>query len=387
MAEEIQEAVQIIRVGYDGIEIAMKLGGASIGQIKKMVEFLAALMDREKAMGKTDMRKLLIKGGDLQVLQFATEDQKQVEKLAKKYGILYSVLPDINKKDGMGEIIFHTEAVPRVNMMLQKLKSGRLATFDDYLKNGDGKEMDKILSFLKKQKQGNDRLFTEEAARTGELLEGLMEKVGIYASSKKDVSVEEIRKNFSISQKQAEETIGKLEKIGMLSHADQGQHQVLMDQGAFLKRIHSYQELAGRMKAATAKENNLVDITLSKKLVAEETSHALKARIPGTWGGQEQYLWLPKTQVMEIHNGKTLLAFLDCNKEYKLYSAENKAVGTMKGSILYEKHFDKVAESVRKRYAEAEKKPEAKAQKKQKETAETEKKPMPKKKPAKQKKR
>lgn len=30
MAEEIQEAVQIIRVGYDGIEIAMKLGGASI---------------------------------------------------------------------------------------------------------------------------------------------------------------------------------------------------------------------------------------------------------------------------------------------------------------------------------------------------------------------
>lgn len=216
MAEEIQEAVQIIRVGYDGIEIAMKLGGASLEQIKEAIEFLAAVMDHEKAMGKTDMRRLLMKGGDLQVLQFATEDQKQVEKLAKKYGILYSVLPDINKKDGMGEIIFHTEAVPRVNMMLQKLKSGRLATFDDYLKNGDGKEMDKILSFLKKQKQGNGRLRTGEAARTGELLEGLMEKVGMYVSSKKDVSVEEIRKNFDISQKQAEEAVGKLEKIGVL---------------------------------------------------------------------------------------------------------------------------------------------------------------------------
>lgn len=28
MAEEIQEAVQIIRVGYDGIEIAMKYAAA-----------------------------------------------------------------------------------------------------------------------------------------------------------------------------------------------------------------------------------------------------------------------------------------------------------------------------------------------------------------------
>ena len=39
MAEEIQEAVQIIRVGYDGIEIAMKLGGASIEQIKNLQGF------------------------------------------------------------------------------------------------------------------------------------------------------------------------------------------------------------------------------------------------------------------------------------------------------------------------------------------------------------
>ena len=30
MAEEIQEAVQIIRVAYDGIEIAMKVGSGGI---------------------------------------------------------------------------------------------------------------------------------------------------------------------------------------------------------------------------------------------------------------------------------------------------------------------------------------------------------------------
>ena len=85
----------------------------------------------------------------------------------------------------MSEIIFHTEAVPRVNMMIQKLKSGRIATFDDYLKNGDEKEMDKVLSFLKEQKKGNDSLHTEEAAKAGEALEGLIEKVGNYAMEKR----------------------------------------------------------------------------------------------------------------------------------------------------------------------------------------------------------
>lgn len=44
------------------------------------------------------MRKLLMKGGDLQVLEFATADMKKVEKYAKKYGILYSVLPDADRK-------------------------------------------------------------------------------------------------------------------------------------------------------------------------------------------------------------------------------------------------------------------------------------------------
>ena len=35
MAEEIQEAVQIIRVAYDGIEIAMKVGSGGISACRR----------------------------------------------------------------------------------------------------------------------------------------------------------------------------------------------------------------------------------------------------------------------------------------------------------------------------------------------------------------
>lgn len=59
---------------------------------------------------------------------------------------------------------------------------------------------------------------------------------------------------------------------------------------------------------------------------------------------------------MEIHDGKTILTFLDSDKNYKLYSADNRVVATMKGKDLYDGHYDSVAAEVRKRYKEAERK-------------------------------
>lgn len=260
MAEEIQEAIQIIRVGYDGIEIAMKICGGTLEQIKKAVDFMIAVMDHEKTMGKTDMRKLLTKGGDLQVLQFPADEIKKVEKMAKKYGLLYSVLPDINKNDGMSEIIFHTEAVPRVNMMLQKLKVGKIATFDDYLKNGDEKEIDKVLSFLKEQKRGNDNLHTEEAVKASEALTKLMEKVGNYAMEKKSISVEEVKENFSLEKEQAEKIVGQLERIGVISKEENGKHKVQMDKDMFINRMRGYQKLANRIE-----QERYLTITIERK--------------------------------------------------------------------------------------------------------------------------
>ena len=56
MAEEIQEAVQIIRVAYDGIEIAMKVGSGGIAAMQKAIDFLKGMLDYEKSLGKTCMR-------------------------------------------------------------------------------------------------------------------------------------------------------------------------------------------------------------------------------------------------------------------------------------------------------------------------------------------
>ncbi len=352
MAEEIQEAVQIIRVAYDGIDIAMKVGSGGIAAMKKALEFLRGMLDYEKSIGKTSMRKLLMKGGDLQIFQFKTEDMEKVKKLAKKYGILYSMLPDVNKKDGMSEIIFHSEAVPRVNMIIQKLKEGRIATFEDYLKDGDEKQLDKLMRFLEGQKKGNVVLHTEDATRANVAMDGLIEKVGQFAMEKKNVSVDAVKETFRIEDKQAEDVLKHLETMGVLDKKDaSGNHRVLMDEAAFQSRMQGYRRLAERIRAVSmSKDLNLVDVTISKTLIAGERENAVKTRVPGTWGKDVRYVWLQKDDLVEIHGGKTFLTFLDKEKEYKLYDAENRVVETKKGEVLYTKHYDRVEAEVRERY-------------------------------------
>ena len=352
MAEEIQEAVQIIRVAYDGIEIAMKVGSGGVSAMQKAIDFLKGILEYEKSLGRTTMRKLLIKGGDLQIFQFKTEDMRKVEKMAKKYGILYSILPDVNLKDGMSEIIFHSEAVPRVNMMIQKLKFGRIASFDDYLKNGDDQQLGKLMEFLKSQKMGNEKSHTEESVRASAAMEGLIEKVGLFAMEKQNISVGAVKENFSIGDQQAEDVIRQLETMGVLAKRDSnGNHKVIMDQEAFGNRIRGYQDLAERIRAVSkSKDMNLVDVTISRTLIAKESETAVKTRIPGTWGKDVRYIWINKENSMDIHNGKTMLTFLDKKKDYKIYDEENRVIETKKGDTLYNNHYDKVENIVRERY-------------------------------------
>ena len=91
MPEEIQEAVQIIRVAYDGIDIVMKVGSGGINALQKAFGFLKGMLDYEKTLGRTSMKKLLMKGGDLQILQFKSEDMKKVEKMEEVRNSLFGV--------------------------------------------------------------------------------------------------------------------------------------------------------------------------------------------------------------------------------------------------------------------------------------------------------
>lgn len=362
---EISDAVQIIRITYDGIEIVMKVGSGSIQMMQKALDLIIGILNLEKTMGKTNLKGLLEKGGDIQVLSFAEEDMKKFKRLAKKYGILYSVMPDAGRNDGFAEVMFHSEAAPRVRMMCKKLSQGRVANLDDYLKNGNEEQLNKLLDYLGKQK-GNGKLHTEEKSLADAAIDGLIQKVGEYAMEKKSISVEAVKSDFQMDTKQAEDVLHKLTKIGVLKKAEGiDSYTAVMDAEAFDKRIGKYRELSNRMRQIAASKNtDLMDVTISRKLIVQENDHAVKTRVPGMYGAKAGYVWMDKKDVMEIHNGKTLLTYLDKKKDYKIYSKDNRVLYTMKGEQLFDGHYDKVETSVREQYAKIQESVQHTAQKK-----------------------
>ena len=151
MADEISQAIQIIRLEFDGLRFGMDVTGGTVKQAKNLAVFIYALLTREKIQGKTSLKKMLSKDGSLQVLKIREEDMKKFKKLAKKYGILYSKLPDINKSDGMTEVLFHTEATPRINTLIEKLGNGSIENLMDYVRNGKDGDFEKVVDYLKKE--------------------------------------------------------------------------------------------------------------------------------------------------------------------------------------------------------------------------------------------
>ena len=75
-----------------------RIGSGGFKALKDMVGILKTLLDQEKLEGRTSVRQLLKKGGDLQVFSFDTGDMAKVKELLKKHGVLYAMLPDLNKK-------------------------------------------------------------------------------------------------------------------------------------------------------------------------------------------------------------------------------------------------------------------------------------------------
>ena len=151
MSDEISQAIQIIRLEFDGLRFGMDITGGTVKQAKNLAVFIYALLTREKLQGKTSLKKMLSKDGSLQILKIREEDMKKFKKLAKKYGILYSKLPDINKSDGMTEVLFHTEATPRINTLIEKLGSGSIENLMDYVRNGKDGDFEKVVDYLKKE--------------------------------------------------------------------------------------------------------------------------------------------------------------------------------------------------------------------------------------------
>ena len=346
---EIQDAAQIIKVSFEGAEIILKMGNTGWQFVKDICAVFKKVLDQEKLSGKTSVQKLLKMGGDLQVFRFETKDLERVKALANKYGILYSILPDLNEKDGMSEILFHSQAAPRIQSMMAKIEHSNIGTLDEYYENAEPDKVEQLVEEVKKPALPESKE-CELVAR--ELAKNQVEKIS------------DVRSRLNMTWLQIWPIICYMEEQGILEKGKEGTvtltrtpeqveelvdsqqwKQLFGEEEAKRRSTGSSQETEEKMQVIRRiqkeKRNNpgVNAITIDQKLVYEETEHHIKTRIPYR---KNEFIWLDKSEISWINDHKTIFAGLEKKKEYAILDLEDRFLRKTSGEDLYRESYDPV---------------------------------------------
>ena len=165
-------ADQMMKMTLEGIEVAAEIGLKAGGEAAKSlaVTLYAIITDNKKIRGKTNLDNLLKSGKELKVFAIHHKDLEKFCIEAKHYGVLYSVLKEKDKTDGIVDIMVKAEDASKISRMVDKFD---LATIDtkaireSVLSQKDAKPMsdeehDKLLNQLMDDKQNPTKARTSK---------------------------------------------------------------------------------------------------------------------------------------------------------------------------------------------------------------------------------
>ena len=116
-----EAAEQVVRIGLQGTEIALKLSGKGALHLAALLQ--AALSGKNKTAGKTRLVNMLRSDSELEVFNVAERDLAVFAKEAKRYGVLYCALRDKNAKDdGIVDVLVKKEDAAKLSRIIDKIK-------------------------------------------------------------------------------------------------------------------------------------------------------------------------------------------------------------------------------------------------------------------------
>lgn len=115
-------AEQIVRMSLQGVEVVGKM---SMDGAERLVKLLvASLKDTKRTKGRASLNTMLKSNKPVKVFEIKDEDLKKFCQEARRYGVMYHVLKDKNKKDGKCDIMVRGEDAPKVNRIFQRFNLG-----------------------------------------------------------------------------------------------------------------------------------------------------------------------------------------------------------------------------------------------------------------------
>ena len=113
-------AEQVVRIGMEGAEMAVRLAGSGAKQLAILL--YAILKDQHKTRGKIRLTNMLRSGRELKVFAVQDKDLRLFCTEAKKYGVLYTVLKDRDANDGLTDIMVRAEDASKINRIFERYK-------------------------------------------------------------------------------------------------------------------------------------------------------------------------------------------------------------------------------------------------------------------------
>jgi hypothetical protein len=311
----INDVLQIIRFGGEGLNFALKGTVKTLKGAKKLISFSrvkymriklllhyhskAISGEKLKGMSLHSLDKLT--GGNYKVINIPTENKESLGeffKILKKIKVAYSVLPDLVPNDGYTQIaidpsqaekvdaiseVFDFEKGKKLKEPVPEEKRAKEMPLEEYWENGTQKEKDKITqSAIKQAEKEND---------------DLLKKNPELAKSKTQSTQLDVQRML------------KMEKI---------------------KERHQ--------------SRDYFPVTIDKRMVVAETEKAYVTRVPHSFEkdtGNFLLMTVDKDKALKTNNGRTILTHM--RKDGQTFVCDSsKSNGRMvKNQELYQKHYSK----------------------------------------------
>jgi len=121
MSSSGEAAEQVVRIGLEGTEMALKLSGTGAKHLAVLL--YSILSEKNKTAGKTRVVNMLRSGKELKIFTIKEEDLKKFSQEARRYGVLYCALREKKPAEGSEvEVMVKEDDAARVNRIVDKLK-------------------------------------------------------------------------------------------------------------------------------------------------------------------------------------------------------------------------------------------------------------------------
>lgn len=376
--EELGQLSQIVAVSIDGVRLGVEITRDSLVILQRLssIFWVTGRAARNKwtnrvRAGKTWTQKgLLKKDQNISFVKIHEDEYKKFQKLAKKHGILYTALPSYSTAENveMRHIMYSAAVAPRMQSVLDIMNSqhigdkqeNEMETAEEYMKESGAVSLPDEQFDVEMKEMYPDQM---------QELETLKSKKNLIPEQKEEIEKAAARNKLKQRRQDKENYLSFSFNVGQV--VKQNRDQILihpdktdgvyiwMNRDNILKENNQiytavirkdcnveiladiHNDRPSKVKAMWLEKQidtqQIESITISKKNFVEETKEKVKTLIPRTKGNE--FVWIDKQNLSEVHDGKSIRTFLDKTKQYEIYSRDGQWIRNATGEELWSRNY------------------------------------------------